>query len=62
MGDELTILVGSRPTTRGILYNYKLKLDQGDLKNVFQVSDYIENNALKGLCTNPAMACIKIMK
>ena len=59
MGDELTILVGSRPTTRGILYNYKLKLDQDDLKNVSQVFDSIEINALKGLCTNPAMAWYK---
>ena len=59
LGDELTIMVGSRTTTRGILYNYKLKLDQDDLENFHQIFDSIENMTLKGLCTNPAMAWYK---
>lgn len=59
MGDELTIMVGVRTTTRGILYNYRIKSDQDDLGNVHQIFDSIESMALKGLCTNPAMAWYK---
>ena len=59
MGDELTIMVGVRTTTRGILYNYRIKSDQDDLGNVLQIFDSIESISLKGLCTNPGMAWYK---
>ena len=59
MGDELTIWVGSRTTTRGLLYNYKLKIAQDKLPSISRVFKSIEADSFKNLCTNPAMRWYK---
>ena len=59
MGDELTIWVGSRVTSRGLLYNYKLQIGQDDLPNVVKVMETIETGVFQNLCTNKAMIWYK---
>ena len=53
--DANTILIGMQVSTRGIVYNYKLKLPGDEISNFLQVFDNIKMGAINGLCELPAL-------
>ena len=57
--DEMTLMIDTNVTTRGILYSYQLKLRQDDLEDFQQVFKSIKSSALDALCNNPAMLWYK---
>ena len=57
--DEITLMIDTNVTTRGILYSYQLKLNQDDLEDFRQVFQSIKFSALDTLCNNPAMLWYK---
>ena len=57
--DEITLMIDTNVTTRGILYSYQLKLNQDDLEDFRQVFQSIKSSALDALCNNPAMLWYK---
>ena len=57
--DEITLMIDTNITTRGILYSYQLKLNQDDLEDFRQVFQSIKSSALDALCNNPAMLWYK---
>ena len=57
--DEMTLMIDTNVTTRGILYSYQLKLKQDDLEDFQQVFKSIKSSALDALCNNPAMLWYK---
>ena len=57
--DEITLMIGTNVTMRGILYSYQLKLNQDDLEDFRQVFQSIKSSALDALCNNPAMLWYK---
>ena len=57
--DEITLMIGTNVTMRGILYSYQLKLNQDDLEDFRQVFQSIKSSALDVLCNNPAMLWYK---
>ena len=57
--DEITLMIDTNVTTRGVLYSYQLKLNQDDLEDFRQVFQSIKSSALDALCNNPAMLWYK---
>ena len=57
--DEITLMIDTNITTRGILYSYQLKLKQDDLEDFRQVFQSIKSSALDALCNNSAMSWYK---
>ena len=57
--DEITLMIDTNVTTRGILYSYQLKLKQDDLEDFRQVFQSIKSSALDALCNNSAMSWYK---
>ena len=57
--DEITLMIDTNITTRGILYSYQLKLHQDDIEDFRQVFQSIKSSALDALCNNPAMLWYK---
>ena len=53
--DANTILIGMQVSTRGVVYNYKLKLPGDEISNFLQVFDNIKMGAINGLCELPAL-------
>ena len=53
--DANTVLIGVQVSTRGIVYNYKLKLPGDEISNFLQVFDNIKMGAINGLCELPAL-------
>ena len=53
--DANTVLIGIQVSTRGIVYNYKLKLPGDEISNFLQVFDNIKMGAINGLCELPAL-------
>ena len=53
--DVNTVLIGIQVSTRGIVYNYKLKLPGDEISNFLQVFDNIKMGAINGLCELPAL-------
>ena len=53
--DELTMMIDTVTTSRGILYTYQLNLHQDDLIDFRPVFNSIKSTALEALCNNPAM-------
>ena len=53
--DADTVLIGIQVSTRGIVYNYKLKLPGDEISNFLQVFDNIKMGAINGLCELPAL-------
>ena len=52
--DELTMMIDTVTTSRGILYTYQLNLHQDDLIDFRPVFNSIKSTALEVLCNNPA--------
>lgn len=57
--DELTIMIDTVTTSRGILYTYQLNLHQDDLIDFRPVFNSIKSTALEALCNNTAMIWYK---
>ena len=57
--DELTMMIDTVTTSRGILYTYQLNLHQDDLIDFRPVFNSIKSTALEALCNNPAMIWYK---
>ena len=57
--DADTVLIGIQVSTRGIVYNYKLKLPGDEISNFLQVFDNIKMGAINGLCELPALKWYK---
>ena len=57
--DVNTVLIGIQVSTRGIVYNYKLKLTGDEISNFPQLFDNIEIGAIKSLCEGPALKWYK---
>ena len=53
--DADTVLIGIQVSTRGIVYNYKLKLPGDEISDFLQVFDNIKMGAINGLCELPAL-------
>ena len=53
--DANTILIGMQVSTRGVVYNYKLKLPGDEISNFPQVFDDIKMKAINSLCEGPAL-------
>ena len=53
--DADTVLIGIQVSTRGIVYNYKLKLPGDEISNFLKVFDNIKMGAINGLCDLPEM-------
>ena len=53
--DADTVLIGIQVSTRGIVYNYKLKLPGDEISNFLQVFDNIKMGAINSLCELPAL-------
>ena len=53
--DADTVLIGIQVSTRGIVYNYKLKLPGDEISNFLQVFDNIKMGAINGLCELPEL-------
>ena len=53
--DANTVLIGIQVSTRGIVYNYKLKLPGDEISNFLQVFDNIKMGAINGLCELPEL-------
>ena len=53
--DANTVLIGVQVSTRGIVYNYKLKLPGDEISNFLQVFDNIKMGAINGLCEDPSL-------
>tara|TARA_A100001011_G_C13840098_1_gene646545 strand:+ start:386 stop:646 length:261 start_codon:yes stop_codon:yes gene_type:complete len=57
--DEITLLIGVQTSTRGIVYNYELKLSQDEIANFPQAFDSIQRGAISSLCEDPALLWYK---
>ena len=57
--DEMTLMIDTNVTTRGILYSYQLKLRQDDLEDFQQVFKSIKSSALDALCNSPTLLWYK---
>ena len=57
--DEITLMIDTNVTTRGVLYSYQLKLRQDDLEDFRQVFQSIKSSALDALCNNSALLWYK---
>ena len=57
--DEITLMIDTNVTTRGVLYSYQLKLKQDDLEDFRQVFQSIKSSALDALCNNSALLWYK---
>ena len=57
--DADTVLIGIQVSTRGIVYNYKLKLPGDEISNFLQVFDNIKMGAINGLCEDPRLKWYK---
>ena len=57
--DANTVLIGVQVSTRGIVYNYKLKLPGDEISNFPQVFDNIKMGAINGLCEDLALKWYK---
>ena len=57
--DEITLMIDTNVTTRGVLYSYQLKLSQDNLEDFRKVFQSIKSSALDALCNNPAMLWYK---
>ena len=57
--DELTLIIDTNVTARGVLYSYQLKLSQDDLEDFRQVFKSIKSSALDALCNNPTLLWYK---
>ena len=53
--DADTVLIGVQVSTRGIVYNYKLKLPGDEISNFLQVFDNIKMGAINALCELPEL-------
>ena len=53
--DADTVLIGIQVSTRGIVYNYKLKLPGDEISNFLKVFDNIKMGAINGLCELPEL-------
>ena len=53
--DANTILIGMQVSTRGVVYNYKLKLPGDEISNFPQVFDDIKMKAINSLCEGPSL-------
>ena len=53
--DANTVLIGIQVSTRGIVYNYKLKLPGDEISNFLKVFDNIKMGAINGLRELPAL-------
>ena len=53
--DANTVLIGIQVSTRGIVYNYKLKLPWDEISNFLKVFDNIKMGAINGLCELPEL-------
>ena len=53
--DADTVLIGIQVSTRGIVYNYKLKLPGDEISNFLKVFDNIKMGAINGLRELPAL-------
>ena len=53
--DVNTVLIGIQVSTRGIVYNYKLKLPGDEISNFLQVFDNIKMGAINALCELPEL-------
>ena len=53
--DANTVLIGIQVSTRGIVYNYKLKLPGDEISNFLQVFDNIKMGAINALCELPEL-------
>ena len=53
--DADTVLIGIQVSTRGIVYNYKLKLPGDEIPNFLEVFDNIKMGAINSLCELPAL-------
>ena len=53
--DADTVLIGIQVSTRGIVYNYKLKLPGDEISNFLQVFDNIKMGAINALCELPEL-------
>ena len=60
--DEITLMIDTNVTTRGVLYSYQLKLRQDDLEDFRQVFQSIKSSALDALYNNSAMSWYKRIK
>ena len=57
--DEITSLLEIKIATRGIVYNYKLKLDQNEIVNFPQAFKNIKSKALSSLCEKKELSWYK---
>ena len=57
--DELTLLIDTNVSARGILYSYQLKLKQDELEDFRQVFKSIKSSALDALCNSPTLLWYK---
>ena len=53
--DANTVLIGMQVSTRGVVYNYKLKLPGDEISNFPQVFDDIKMQAINSLCEGSAL-------
>lgn len=59
MGDGVTSLSGMSTSTRGIVYNYNLSLNQDTLPGLSNIMSTLYNTNLNNLCTNQTMSWYK---
>lgn len=59
MGDGITSLSGMSTSTRGIVYNYNLSLNQDTLPGLSNIMSTLYNTNLNNLCTNQTMSWYK---
>ena len=57
--DANTILIGMQVSTRGVVYNFKLKLPGDEISNFPEVFDDIKMKAINSLCEGPALNLYK---
>lgn len=55
LGDGITSLSGLSTSTRGIVYNYDLSLDQDALPGLSNIMSTLYKTNLNNLCTNQAL-------
>ena len=59
MGDGITSLSGMSTSTRGIVYNYNLSLNQDTLPGLSNIMSTLYKTNLNNLCTNQTMSWYK---
>ena len=59
MGDGVTSLSGMSTSTRGIVYNYNLSLNQDTLPGLSNIMSTLYKTNLNNLCTNQTMSWYK---